>query len=131
MINYRKLHIEFDVDDYGRNSGMALIRENDDGSRHVMQSDGAWVHVPIDKTISEVCGPTIKFGHSYGFIDSVLLQQFMDALWEKGVRPKERRYENEVELLKGQMNLQNNHLQDMRKLVFEEIKEKIINKESQ
>jgi hypothetical protein len=36
----------------------------------------------------------------------------MDGLWEMGIRPKEVRYERELDLMRG-------HLEDFRKLVFE------------
>lgn len=38
------------------------------------------------------------------------LQPIMKALWDKGVRPEDKRYENEIELLK-------NHIKDLQKLL--------------
>ena len=38
-------------------------------------------------------------------------QGILDAIWERGLRPKDRRYENEAELLKA-------HLRDMRHIAF-------------
>lgn len=40
-----------------------------------------------------------------------ILQGIMDGLWERGVRPKDRRYENELDLMK-------NHLEDMRRIAL-------------
>jgi len=40
-----------------------------------------------------------------------MVQGLMDALWKRGVRPKDVRYERELDLMK-------NHLEDMRDLVF-------------
>jgi len=46
-------------------------------------------------------------------LEGSTLQAMMDALWEYGIRPKERRFDNEMTLL-------NAHLEDMRRLVFKE-----------
>ncbi len=46
------------------------------------------------------------------------LQSLMDGLWDKGIRPQERRYEEETKLLREQLELQARHLEDMRCLVF-------------
>lgn len=45
------------------------------------------------------------------------MQTMMDALWNKGVRPKEVRYEREIDLVK-------HHLDDMRKLALGSLYEK-------
>jgi hypothetical protein len=44
-------------------------------------------------------------------LDEEKLELIFNRLWENGFRPKDRRYENEMSII-------NNHLQDMRKLVF-------------
>jgi len=45
-------------------------------------------------------------------------QSIMDTLWDGGVRPKKRRYEEEAKLLREQLEIQSKHLEDMRALVF-------------
>lgn len=116
MINFGKIFVAFAEDDYGRCGGLAFIKDEGDRGRSVLQADGIWHLVPPDKTIDDTCGPTIKF--NYGVEKFGILQSMMDMLWEKGIRPQDKRYPEEIELLKGQMKLQDNHLQDMRKLVF-------------
>jgi hypothetical protein len=58
----------------------------------------------------------IKIGAAYDGstirLSRDMVKDMFNALWDDGIRPKERRYETE-------MSLVNNHLQDMRKLVFE------------
>ena len=46
-------------------------------------------------------------------LSNTILQAMMDGLWKRGLRPKDRRYEMEIEL-------KDQHLQDMRRLVFKE-----------
>lgn len=46
-------------------------------------------------------------------VSQSMLQGMMDSLWGKGYRPKYRRFDTEMTLVKA-------HLEDMRKLVFKE-----------
>ena len=80
-----------------------LMRRDENGMRSVFQPDGIIRHLPIGDPIEK---PSFMFKPSH-------LQALMDGLWERGIRPKDRRYENELELKDA-------HLQDMRKLVFKE-----------
>ena len=120
MISFGKVHVAFDEDDYGRCAGIALIKDGPSGERQVLNAEGDWIEIPPDKRINDVCGPTLKFNAGYGHLrgDDVL-QAFMDGLWEKGMRPKERRHEMEIALFQDKLKLQDSHLQDMRRLVFE------------
>lgn len=81
---------------------VALYQVNHDGSRDLFQKNGECVRVPPGEAIKE---PSFTFSPDH-------LQAFMDGLWEMGVRPKEVRYERELDLLKD-------HLSDFKKLVFE------------
>ena len=48
------------------------------------------------------------------------LGSLMNSLWEMGVRPQGKRYEEETTLLREVMETQGKHLEDMQQLVFKE-----------
>ena len=51
------------------------------------------------------------------------LGALMNSLWEMGVRPQGKRYEEETELLREVLATQGKHLEDMQQLVFKERRE--------
>jgi hypothetical protein len=85
-----------------QNVDVALYITTPDGGRDILQKDGLMHHIPPGETIKE---PSLSLSEDQ-------LQAFMDGLWEMGIRPKEVRYERELDLMRG-------HLEDFRKLVFE------------
>jgi len=46
------------------------------------------------------------------------LQRLMEGLWDQGIRPKARRYEEETSLLREVIETQKKHLGDMRAVAF-------------
>lgn len=48
------------------------------------------------------------------------LDSLMNSLWEMGVRPQGKRYEEETALLREVLSTQGKHLEDMQHLVFKE-----------
>jgi hypothetical protein len=80
---------------------ISFIKEDKDGHTLLLSDLKKTKHVKFGEECNEY---TIR-------INSEMLKDVFDKLWEDGVRPKDRRYENEMSII-------NNHLQDMRKLVF-------------
>lgn len=80
-----------------------LTRKMENGSREYLGPKGGAIVAAREET------PRDLLWH----LEGQHLQAMMDGLWEVGVRPKDRRYENEMELQRA-------HLEDMRRLVFKE-----------
>jgi len=79
-----------------------------------LHKDGKFQQIYIDKengdfAVKEIDGNK-EVKPSLTLPETVLIALF-NALWEKGYRPENKRYEREADLLKA-------HLEDMRKLVF-------------
>lgn len=82
----------------------ALWRKNPDGTRDVFCWNGTVQRVPQDKVTPE---------KGILNLDRSMLQGMMDGLWGLGIRPNDKRYEEEAKLRDA-------HLQDMRKIVFKD-----------
>lgn len=93
--------------DYSERISFALYQVREDGERVVLSPRGKeWYFqvVPAGETIQD---PSFT-------LERDQIQAFMDTLWEMGARPKARRFDDEMKLM-------DNHLQDMRRLVFTRI----------
>ena len=85
-----------------------LIRDVGNGRNIVLQRDGSTVTKEANFAYDDI-SPTF-------LLTAEQIQAVTDGLAEKGFVPKERRYEAEMGLMK-------NHLNDMRRLVFQNVKE--------
>lgn len=101
-MNLGKWQIGWQRSNYESGVSVALYLATPDGGRDVMNPDGTVHHVPPGEPITR---PTLVLNQDQ-------LQAFANGLWEMGARPKARRFDDEMKLL-------DNHLKDMRRLVFE------------
>ena len=85
------------------NIDIYLIQKRTDNKISFIGQDGSI------KTVDE--GVRIESALRVGYLHRDVLQALCDALQGHGYRPKERRYEKEIETMR-------HHLQDMRALVF-------------
>lgn len=79
-----------------------LALRDSHGFLAVLQPDGQFVRLKAGESIPK---PSLV-------LQSEHLRAIFQGLWDGGFRPKDRRYESEIDLLKD-------HLQDMKRLVFE------------
>ena len=105
-------HVSIQPQQYGRDYEfwMDLVRGN---KAEVLQPDGSMREIGLFTSVNEPDGPKPT-----AILPRESLGSIMDALWEMGVRPKDRRYEEELDLLREQLAIQTKHLEDMRALVF-------------
>ena len=82
----------------------------DDRNAHVLQPDGSMVKLDYASCLDSATPTFVMPGGG--------MQAMLDALWERGFRPKSRRYEEETKLLREVMETQGRHLDDMRKLAL-------------
>lgn len=79
-----------------------LIRRETQGETTVLQPNGTFIRVKSGERIQD---PSFILEYEH-------LQAILQGLWDGGLRPKDKRYETEIDLLKD-------HLADMKRLVFE------------
>ena len=79
-----------------------LFSQENSGHRSVMNPNGSFTRLPVGDPAKS---PSMTLSYTQ-------LQAIMDGLWERGVRPQDRRFDNEVTLIKD-------HLNDLKRLVFE------------
>lgn len=85
-----------------------LIRDHNDGGA-IYTHEGSLEKIEPGKAMT----PTL-------YVPEDCLPSLFQALWDAGLRPSDRRYEAEADLLKGQLDLQGRHLEDMRTIVFKQ-----------
>jgi hypothetical protein len=103
MIEFGKWEIHFEMDLLNGEECIYIINRQADGIG-ILTGDTMTFHKKGTKWKPE---PFIRIGRNH----DGLLQALADALYERGIHPKQRRFEDEMKLM-------DNHLQDMRNLVF-------------
>lgn len=94
----------------------AFVRRGHNGAA-ILQPDGTTVEVEANEQLD---GGDRKPVLS---VPREALDSLMNSLWEMGVRPQGKRYEEETKLLREVLTTQGKHLEDMQQLVFEERRE--------
>jgi len=77
----------------------------------VLQPDATVVQVGIGERADHL--------KPFALLPTTSLQSLMEQLWERGIRPKSRRYEEETSLLREVIETQKRHLGDMRAVAFD------------
>lgn len=90
--------------DYNENTQFALYKLLPDGTRQVVEFNGAEAHLTTVPAGTAITRPSFSLYRDQ-------MQAFIDTLWGLGLRPKDRRFEKEIDL-------QAAHLQDMRRIAF-------------
>lgn len=102
------------MDGFGDSFDVWASMRVDTNRRAYLQPDGKMVTRGVGERLDD--GSLRPFAK----IPAESLQGLMNALWELGVRPNARRYEEETKLLREVLATQGKHLQDMRAMAFGE-----------
>lgn len=77
--------------DYGENIHFALFRLNEDMSRSLVTFDGEKANISRVEAGNPIPHPSFFLNHSQQ-------QAVMNTLWEIGIRPNYRRYDEEIKM---------------------------------